>query len=58
MKPDRVPLRKIEESFDELARAALYKALDLFSGYWQMQLSEEFKEMKTFVCRIGTLSSR
>ena len=54
MKADRWPLPKIEEMFDDLQGSKLFASLELFTGYCQVRLSEEGKEMTTFVCRFGT----
>lgn len=54
MRADRFPPTMIQEIFDELAGAVFFSTLDLFSGYWQIRLSEECKEQTTFVCRQGT----
>lgn len=54
MKADRFPLPKIQEIFDELIGGKVFTTLDLFSGYWQIRLSEACKEKTTFVCRFGT----
>ena len=54
MKPDRWPIPKIEEIFDDLKGNTHFTTLDLFSGYWQVRLREECKEKTTFVCRYGT----
>ena len=54
MKPDKWPLPKIEEIFDDLEGGKVFSTLDLFSGYWQVRMAEECKEKTTFVCRYGT----
>ena len=54
MKADLWPLLKIEDIFDELQDSKDFTTLDLFTGYWQVCMSEECKEMTTFVCRFGT----
>ena len=54
MKADKWPLPKIEEIFDDLQGSTYFSTLDLFSGYWQVRLSEPCKEKTTFVCRYGT----
>ena len=54
MKADRWPLPKIEEIFDDLEGSAYVTSLDLFSGYWQIRMAQQCKEMTTFVCRYGT----
>ena len=54
MKPDKWPLRNIEEIFDDLEGSKVFSTLDLFSGYWQVRMGEECKEKTTFVCCYGT----
>ena len=54
MKADRWPLPKIEEIFDDLEGTAYFTSLDLFSGYWEIRMAQQCKEMTTFVCRYGT----
>ena len=53
MKADRWPLPKIDEIFDDLEGSAYFTSLDLFSGYWKIQMAQQCKEMTTFVCRYG-----
>lgn len=54
MKPDKWPPPKIEEIFDDLEDCKVFSTLDLFSGYWQVRMTQECKEKTTFVCRYGT----
>ena len=54
MKADRWPLPRIEEIFDDLRGSTVFTTLDLFTGYWQVKMSETCKEMTTFVTRYGT----
>lgn len=56
MKPDRWPLSKIEEFLDDLEGRLFFPTLDLFSGYWEVPFSDEFKENTNFVCRYGSFS--
>ena len=54
MKPDRWPIPRIQEIFDDLEGSVVFSTLDLFSGYWQVRMANECKEFTTFVCRFGT----
>ena len=54
MKANRWPLPKIEEIFDDLEGSVYFTSLDLFSGYWQIRMAQQSKEMTNFVCRYGT----
>lgn len=54
MKADRWPIPLIEEILDELKGSSIFSTLDLFTGYWQVQVAEQCKEMTTFICREGT----
>jgi hypothetical protein len=56
MKPDRWPLPNIEEILDDLQGCRYFSTIDLFSGYWQVKVSESCKEKTTFVCKYGTFS--
>lgn len=47
MKPDPKP--KIQEPFGELLGAKVFTTLESFTGYWQVRMSEEFKEMTIFL---------
>lgn len=55
MKPDRWPLPRMEEIFDTLGGWFVFTALDLFSGYGQVEMSEDCREVTPFVCRYRTL---
>eukprot|EP00737_Agarophyton_chilense_P004413 gb/GEZJ01005542.1/.p1 GENE.gb/GEZJ01005542.1/~~gb/GEZJ01005542.1/.p1 ORF type:complete len:328 (-),score=34.21 gb/GEZJ01005542.1/:1485-2468(-) len=54
MKADRWPLPNIEEIFDNLAGAKIFTTLALYTGYWQVQMSESCKDMTIFTYRYGT----
>ena len=54
MKPDRWPLPKIKEILEDLCGSSYFTSLDIFSGYWQIQLDEQCKENTTFTSRFGT----
>ena len=45
---DAYALPRIEETLDYLAGSKWFSALDLKSGYWQMELDEESKQLTTF----------
>lgn len=45
------PLQNIEELLEDLAGARVFKQSDLYTVYWQVLMSEEFKEMNTFTFR-------
>ena len=45
---DAYQLPRIEETLDNLAGARIFSSLDLQSGYWQIEMSEESKEMTAF----------
>ena len=48
IKPVRFPMPKPEEIFDELVGSTLFTTIDLFSGYWQVQMDEQCKERRRF----------
>ena len=41
-------LRCIDETLDCLGGAIIFTSLDLKSGYWQVEMDEEFKALTTF----------
>lgn len=41
MKPEKWPLYRIEEIFDELSGGQRFTTLDLFSGHWKVMLEED-----------------
>ena len=47
-------LPRIDDSLDALGKARFFSTLDLASGYWQIGLKEEAKEMSAF-CTCGGL---
>ena len=47
------PLPSTDEVLSELADAKVFSKLDANSGYWQMQLSEESKDLTTFITPFG-----
>ena len=54
MKPDKWPLPKVQEIYDDLEGSKVFSTLDLFSGYWQVRMADECNEKTTFACRNGT----
>ena len=50
---DSYPLPNIEDTFNSMAGAKYFCALDLASGYWQVPLSEDAKPKTAFVTRDG-----
>ena len=45
IKADRWTLPKMEEILDDLEGSAFFTSLDLFSGCWQIRMSQKCKEM-------------
>jgi hypothetical protein len=50
---DAYPLPRIDDSLDALGGSEWFTTLDLTSGYWQVELSEDAKEKTAFVTRSG-----
>ena len=47
-KKDSYPIPHIQESLDLLGQTQHFTTLDLFSGYWQVEMNEESKEYTAF----------
>lgn len=43
-KKDAYPIPRIDDTFDTLSGAKYFSSVDMFSGYWQVELKEEDKE--------------
>lgn len=54
MKGDRWLIPRIQEVFDNLKGATVFKTLDLSSGYLQILMCNCCKEKTKLVCRFGT----
>ena len=50
---DRYPLPRIDDTIDALHGAQYFTTLDLFSGYWQIEIDEPDKHKTAFVCEYG-----
>ena len=50
---DSYPLPRIDDTIDALAESKWFSTLDLKSGYWQVQLSEQAKEKTAFFSGSG-----
>ena len=50
---DSYPLPHIEDTFDALAGSHYFCALDLASGYWQVEMAEEDKPKTAFITKQG-----
>ena len=50
---DRYPLPRIDDTIDALHGAKYFTTLDLFSGYWQIEIDEQDKHKTAFVCEYG-----
>ena len=48
------PLPNIEEILGDLGGSSVFTTLDLFSGYWQIPLDEDIREMLCFRCKLGS----
>jgi hypothetical protein len=52
-KKDSYPLPHIQESLDLLGKTQFFTTLDLFSGYWQVQMADTSKEYTAFTTYEG-----
>ena len=52
------PLPRIDDSLDTLAGAYCFSTLDLASGYWQVEVSNEDKEKTAFAMHQGLYQFR
>ena len=50
---DAYPLPRIDDSLDHLSGAHWFSTLDLYSGYWQVELEPEDKPKTAFVTERG-----
>ena len=50
---DVYPIPRIDESLDALGGSQWFTTLDLLTGYWQVELSEDAREKSAFVTRSG-----
>lgn len=50
---DPYPIPRLDEVLIEAADASFFTSLDLYSGYWQIELSEESKEKTAFTSHLG-----
>ena len=52
-KKDSYPLPRIDDTIDQLGGAQFFSAMDLISGYWQIDLPEEEQEKCAIVAQSG-----
>jgi len=50
---NKFPLPRIEDVFDSLFGAQFFSTLDLFSGFWQIEVKEEDRKKTAFTCEFG-----
>ena len=50
---DKYPLPRIDDTLDALSGAKIFSTLDLFSGFYQIELDEKSKQKTTFVTHRG-----
>ena len=54
MKSDVYPIPNMEEIIEDMQGYKIFSTIDLFSGYWQIPMRKEFKDLTTFTCKYGT----
>ncbi len=52
-KRDVFPLKRIEEIFDALHGVRYFSTLDIFSGFWQIEVATEDREKTGFTTEFG-----
>ena len=52
-KKDSYPLPRIDNAIDKLGGAQFFSAMDLISGYWQINLTEEDQEKCAIIAQSG-----
>ena len=50
---DAYPIPTIQEILDSLSGAVVFSSLDLNSGYWQVKMDPEVREITAFICPHG-----
>lgn len=50
---DAYPILTIQEILDNLTGAAVFSSLNLNSGYWQVEMDPEVREITAFICPPG-----
>ena len=51
--PDQYTMPRIDDALDCLTGSKWFSVLDLRSGYYQVEMSEEDKEKNAFICPLG-----
>ena len=52
-KPELQPLPFFEDTFDRMSGMKIFTTLDLKSGYWQVALDKESRQLTAFICHRG-----
>ncbi|XP_078472915.1 LOW QUALITY PROTEIN: uncharacterized protein LOC144734543 [Lampetra planeri] len=55
---DAFPIPRIDDTFDSLAGARYFSTLDLASGYWQVEMTEEDRPKTAFTTPMGLFEFR
>lgn len=54
MKGDKFSIPSIAEVIEDMAGSRVFSKLDMFAGYWQVQLTERVKYITAFTCKYGS----
>ena len=51
---DQWPIPRVDEILDDMKGRSIFTTIDLFQGYWKIEMDEACKEKASFICQYGT----